>query len=201
MRIDCNHLWRKMDRKDATRILTAATMLGVQYRNKLFEQVSVSKTPAIIPDTWDAKYHIDVCTLERQRRRGNKPFRIDGYEIKSSRADFTADKKWHNYIGRTDRFFFVTPPGIIKKTELASGVGLIECNLWKYSGGELRETLKWIVWSNSFQVDQVARFDTMYALATANDRASKGYRRTLRKEIRTIIKKLEERDGSENTES
>ena len=32
-------------------------------------------------------------------------------EVKSSRADFQADHKWHDYLDWCDRLFFAVPPG------------------------------------------------------------------------------------------
>ena len=45
---------------------------------------------------------MDVCTL------GSKG-EIWCVEVKSSRADFLADRKWEGYLGWCDRFFFAVP--------------------------------------------------------------------------------------------
>lgn len=49
-----------------------------------------------------------------------------GYEIKVSRADFLADKKWQSYLPYCSWFYFIAPEGIIKPEELPDGVGLME---------------------------------------------------------------------------
>jgi hypothetical protein len=51
---------------------------------------------------------------------------VYGYEIKTSRSDFVSDDKWTSYTPFFNYFYFATPPGIIKKTELPDEVGLLE---------------------------------------------------------------------------
>lgn len=65
---------------------------------------------------------IDVAWWER--REG---FR--GFEVKSSRSDFSSDKKWPSYLPFCNRFSFVTLPGVIKPTELPDEIGLYEINI------------------------------------------------------------------------
>ena len=48
------------------------------------------------------------------------------YEVKSSRADFLADRKWENYLRFCTHFAFVAPAGAIQKWELPAGIGLVE---------------------------------------------------------------------------
>lgn len=48
-----------------------------------------------------------------------------GIEIKVSRADFLADKKWRGYLPYCEKFYFACPAGLIKAEELEPGVGLI----------------------------------------------------------------------------
>jgi hypothetical protein len=160
----------------------------------VFEQVGISKHPDYIPIPWDEKYHIDVCTIETQRSNGDRPFMVTGFEIKSCRADFTADKKWRNYIGRTDRFSFVTTPGIIKPNELECGIGLIEVDIqhddhygymlgWEFEAGMI-----------NYELNEVQRFDLMYALATANNRMAENYRSSLRDRLDNLLGEI--KDGA-----
>ncbi len=51
-----------------------------------------------------------------------------GYEIKTSRSDFTSDDKWYNYLPYCHNFYFVCPSGLIKKEELPDKVGLMYYN-------------------------------------------------------------------------
>src|SRR3990167_9178859 len=51
---------------------------------------------------------------------------VRGFEVKSSRADFTKDKKWRDYLPFVNEFFFCAPPGVIGKDELPPDVGLLE---------------------------------------------------------------------------
>jgi hypothetical protein len=46
-------------------------------------------------------------------------------ELKTCRADFVADSKWEKYLDYCDYFYFMCPPGVIKKEEISNKVGLI----------------------------------------------------------------------------
>jgi len=62
----------------------------------------------------------DVIGLGRYTRQ------VRIYEVKSSRADFLADKKWQSYLPFATHFAFVAPAGAIHRWELDGAVGLIE---------------------------------------------------------------------------
>jgi hypothetical protein len=62
----------------------------------------------------------DVIGLGRYTRQ------VRIYEVKSSRADFLADKKWESYLRFATHFAFVAPAGAIQRWELDGAVGLIE---------------------------------------------------------------------------
>ncbi len=50
------------------------------------------------------------------------------YEIKTSRSDFMSDinsGKWHKYLPYCQRFYFAVPRGMIKRSEIPDGAGLI----------------------------------------------------------------------------
>jgi hypothetical protein len=57
-------------------------------------------------------------------RRSKRIVRI--LEVKTSRADFLADKKWQRYLHFATHFYFICPAGLIKPGELDDKVGLIE---------------------------------------------------------------------------
>ena len=68
---------------------------------------------------------IDFWTLEPHR---SKHFRSSAYEIKVSRADFkrdTAEKQQHA-LSFTDRFWYVTPHGLLDRSEIPEWAGLQE---------------------------------------------------------------------------
>lgn len=48
------------------------------------------------------------------------------YEVKSSKADYRSDKKWHNYLDFCEYFYFVAPRDVIEiiKEEVPKHVGL-----------------------------------------------------------------------------
>ena len=55
-------------------------------------------------------------------------FCVDIYEVKVSRADFLSDirsGKWRGYLPCCHRFYFAVPSGLVKKTEIPEGCGLI----------------------------------------------------------------------------
>jgi hypothetical protein len=62
----------------------------------------------------------DVIGLGRYTRQ------VRIYEVKSSRADWLADKKWERYLPFCTHFAFVAPAGAIAPWELDRGIGLIE---------------------------------------------------------------------------
>ena len=51
---------------------------------------------------------------------------VRGFEIKMTRQDFLADKKWHAYLPYVNFFYFATMPGVIEKGELPPEIGWLE---------------------------------------------------------------------------
>ncbi len=78
------------------------------------------------------KRRIDFWTLEPIMSKG---FRASSYEIKVSRADYARDslQKQEEAIRYCDRFWYVTPPGIIKRDELPDWAGLQTWDGQKFS--------------------------------------------------------------------
>jgi hypothetical protein len=68
---------------------------------------------------------VDFWTLEPAASRG---FRAQAYEIKISRGDFKRDSedKQEGALSFADRFWYVTPPGLLKKEEIPTWAGLQE---------------------------------------------------------------------------
>lgn len=68
---------------------------------------------------------IDFWTLEPTHSKG---FRASAYEIKISRADFTRDslEKQSGALIYSDRFWYVTPPGLLARQEISDWAGLQE---------------------------------------------------------------------------
>ena len=62
-----------------------------------------------------------------------------GYEVKVSRSDFLADKKWMGYLSLCNQFSFVCPKDMIKPEEIPENVGLIYYYL---DSGSLRTVKK-----------------------------------------------------------
>jgi len=57
------------------------------------------------------------------KRSWSHPISI-GYEIKISREDFYADKKWVKYLDYCNEFYFVCPNKLIEPEELPTNAGL-----------------------------------------------------------------------------
>lgn len=68
---------------------------------------------------------IDFWTLEPTLSQG---FRATAYEVKVSRADFArdSDEKQGHALRYSDRFWYVTPPGLLRKDEVPEWAGLQE---------------------------------------------------------------------------
>lgn len=75
---------------------------------------------------------VDFWTLQPAASQG---FRAVAHEIKISRADFSRDndEKQSFALAWSDRFYYVTPPALIKKTELPAYAGLYEFDGKKFS--------------------------------------------------------------------
>lgn len=69
---------------------------------------------------------IDFWTLEPIASKG---FRSTVYEVKVSRGDFLRDsaEKQASAISYADRFWYITPPGLVTLNELPPWAGLMEC--------------------------------------------------------------------------
>ena len=85
------------------------------------------------------KLGLNHTGLKNSRGRNKKAYRMradiwlvnrDGkiiiIEVKSSRADYTSDKKWHIYRQFCDSMYFAIDGDYIDKAELPAGVGLMK---------------------------------------------------------------------------
>jgi len=87
----------------------------------------------VVPEfTIDGK-RIDAILINTSRKV------VRGYEIKTSRPEWKADKKWQGYSTFCDLLYVVCPEGMIQKDEVDSQHGLIWCKMnhdvfydWKY---------------------------------------------------------------------
>jgi hypothetical protein len=70
---------------------------------------------------------IDFWTLQPTASAG---FRATSYEIKVSKQDFKRDtaEKQAGALRHSDRFFYVTPPNLISKSDVPEWAGLLEWN-------------------------------------------------------------------------
>lgn len=75
---------------------------------------------------------VDFWTLEPIR---SQQFRASAYEIKVSRGDFFRDRdgKQDHALRFSDRFWYVTPPGLLTKIDLPPWAGLQEWDGSKFS--------------------------------------------------------------------
>jgi hypothetical protein len=91
------------------------------YRHLFDVFVPECKTGA----TWGASrpLRLDAWACRASWQDGS----IFGYEVKVSRADFVADRKWREYLPYCDRFYFVAPRTAVTAADLAgTPAGLVE---------------------------------------------------------------------------
>lgn len=141
--------------------LMAQWLVVEERRGRVFSEVTIRQEPTEEPCLVAPSFRLDLVLLEPPQ--GEAPLRITAVEVKSSRADFTADHKWESYIGRADRLYFATPPRIIKPHELPEGVGLLE--LQKPSEGDL---FRKVAPARDFAVSLENRADILYGLAVCD---------------------------------
>jgi hypothetical protein len=145
-----------------------AQWLVIEERNaRVFREVTIRQEPTVAACSIAPTYRLDLVLLEPPQ--GEAPMRVTAVEVKSSRADFSGDHKWHNYIGRADRLYFATLPGIIKEHELPTGVGLLE--LQRPNDGDL---LRRTVHATDVEVNLASRADLLYGLATCDRLPGRG---------------------------
>jgi hypothetical protein len=141
--------------------LLAQWLVIEERRGRVYNEVTIRQEPTEEACLVAPSFRLDLVLLEPPQ--GESPLRLTAVEVKSSRSDFTGDHKWHNYIGRADRLYFATPPGIIKPHELPQGVGLLE--LQKPGDGDL---LRKVAHADDFEVSLSNRADLLYGLATCD---------------------------------
>jgi hypothetical protein len=93
---------------------------------------------ALIAVSSDAIWATELALLQGGRRvdfwtlvpAASQGFRATAYEVKISRSDFKrdTDDKQSGALRYSDRFYYVTPPGLIAKGELPAYAGLQEWN-------------------------------------------------------------------------
>lgn len=76
----------------------------------------------------------DVLSMRKSWTQPN----FTAYEIKVSRSDFMSDMtsgKWQNYLEIAGAVVFSTPKGLVKRTEIPDGTGLLERSDkgWRYA--------------------------------------------------------------------
>jgi hypothetical protein len=72
--------------------------------------------------TWGGEH--DRMDAWAMKKSWSRPL-VSAYEIKVSRSDFLADKKWPNYLAYCNAFWFVCPKGVIERDEVPADAGLI----------------------------------------------------------------------------
>ena len=92
----------------------------------------------LIAEAGDAIFATELAMMGGDRRcdfwtispNGSHGFRATAYEIKVSRQDFRRDHAGKQREARlySDRFFYVTPPGLVRPDEVPDWAGLIECH-------------------------------------------------------------------------
>jgi hypothetical protein len=140
-----------------------AQWLCVEGRScRVYSEVSIRQEPCYAPVAHMPQWRLDLMMLEASD--GLRPPRVTGVEIKSSRADFSGDKKWRGYIGRVDRLYIATLPGVVREGELPEGVGLLTLRREAGSDGFFERVRP----AEDADVNELARYDLLYALACSD---------------------------------
>jgi hypothetical protein len=159
-------------RRPVTEMLRLALMAQwlciEERRGRIFSEVCIRQDPASAPLTTAPSYRLDLVLLEPPQLES--PLRVTAVEIKSGRADFSTDRKWQGYIGRADRLYFATLPGVVKPGELPDGVGLLELRRECEDGFFER-----VAPATDVEVSTLARLDLLYGLATCDRCRESGF--------------------------
>jgi hypothetical protein len=108
-------------------------------------------------------------------------------EVKSSVADFRADKKWHNYLGFCNKMYFALTPAVYAKVKdsIPKGIGVMLVSDFQDSMGRSRTSLKVAKPAFRQEFDAETNINLIIRLAFRNSDAS-GFakRRRRRKRFR-----------------
>lgn len=76
-------------------------------------------------------------------------------EVKSSVADFTSDKKWHNYLPYCNKFYFCMDAAVYRKVKdrIPKGVGVILVKVYKQDGLLMATRMKIVQRADSRELD------------------------------------------------
>lgn len=147
--------------------------------------LSIDKISVVEFAFFGGQRRIDFWTLQPIKSKG---FEAISYEIKVSRSDFKNDdkEKQSGALEYSDRFFYVTPEGLIDKGEIPEWAGLKEWN-----GSELK-TIK--------RAPKREKNDPDWLLFVSAIRNSVGCRRdtNLMRDENAIYKRLYERERERN---
>jgi hypothetical protein len=106
-------IWGAMYSKDRLLVEAAMTGSNEEYDKALNTVIGIPRA--------------DVVTV----RPSYVNFQVNIYEVKVSRADFLQDsksKKWQKYIPHCHKIYFAAPKGLLSKSEIPIGCGLIVRN-------------------------------------------------------------------------
>ena len=175
------------NRTEIVKFLKLCISNTFSFNYKIFFEVSVSKNPSLTPEAWAGKYHLDCVLLESYRGSSKHPFLTHCIEIKSCKADFKSDKKWQNYIGRTDFLSFLALPDVIDPKDLPKGIGLLVPSSSGSYGYRVLDRVKGV---KPQKVSVEARYDTMYGMAINTHRFNdKNLTEKEREEMERLSKK------------
>lgn len=95
----------------ASEIKLAATRYFVKKRMAVNEEMGLCRGGRFRADLLCLSFSGDVTIVE----------------VKSSVADFRSDKKWHNYLEHSNRFYFALSPAVYAKVkdDIPRGVGVL----------------------------------------------------------------------------
>lgn len=113
---------------DATLIKATATRYFVKKRMMVNEEMGLCRR---------GRYRADLLAL-------SMPGLVTVVEVKSSVADFRADKKWHHYLEYSNKFYFAMSSQTYArvKDKIPSGVGVMVVREREDRAGRMRRSVK-----------------------------------------------------------
>lgn len=104
-------------------------------------------------------------------------------EVKSSVADFRADKKWHNYLEFANKFYFAMTQTTYSKVKdsIPKGIGVMLASEFQDSAGRTRKALKVVKPAFRREIDAETNINLIIRLAFRNADASRFAKRKRRK--------------------
>ena len=121
----------------ASPTLNSAVKAGAQSRKQVVDRIRECMHSYWIPKLYSVYHEVGCCRKGRLRfdmLALNMKRHTVGLEIKSCYADFSSDRKWHQYLEYRDQFYFcittelwATHENQIREAVANTGAGVLVC--------------------------------------------------------------------------